>query len=120
MILLEADELLLEQNATSVNIVMCGEFVDVLSTFPHLPAVGLIVVLVRPVDAEGCEEEESEPVGAVTHELHVGVVVHGVVRAGALVVHDVGALPVLELDSIFLIEESRVLMVIVQVVVDLG
>jgi hypothetical protein len=82
--------------------------------------VHLIVVFVGPVHTEKGEEEEAKPESTIAHELHVVVVVHGIVWTRSLEVNNIRAHPMLELDSILLVKKGCILMMIVQVVMNLG
>ncbi len=69
---------------------------------------------------EQLRQKSYEPVSAVLHVVEVPVVVHGVVRLTSVEVYLILTHPVLELDSILLGHEGSVLVVVLQVVVDLG
>ena len=62
---------------------------NVLSSCPHSPPVLLIHNFVGEVEEAERAQDEQEPEGAVLSEVHVAIVVHGIVGACTLVIHDV-------------------------------
>jgi len=94
--------------------------VNVFSSGPHGPSVLFVHDFVGQVEHTKRAENEQEPEGTILSEVHVAVVVHWVVRAGTLVVNDIWAHPVFKLNGILSIQERSVLMIIIQVVMNLG
>lgn len=120
MIFLEANELFLQEDSSTIDIVMSRELMDVFSSGPHGPSVLFVHDFVGEVEKAKRAKDEQEPEGTVLSEVHVAVVVHWVVGACTLVVDDIGAHPVFKLDGILGIQERSVLMIIIQVVMNLG
>lgn len=92
---------------------------NVLSSGPHGPSVLFVHDFVGQVEHAKRAQNKQEPERTVLSEVHVAIVMHGVVGASTLIIDNIGAHPVFKLDGVLSIQERSVLMIIIQVVMDL-
>ena len=119
MILLETNILLFKENTASIDKVMSRECFYFLLSCPHSPSVNFIPKFVWEIYNGSSTHNEAHPEHSILEEIVISIIVHWVVGSWSLEINDVRTHPVLELNSIFLSQETGILMVIVQVVVNL-
>jgi len=85
-----------------------------------VPSVSLIHPFIRCIYCTNREKNEKEPERTISHEFKIAIVIHRVIRSRTLEINNITAHPVLEFDSVFLSQEMSVLMMIIEIIVDLG
>ena len=119
MVLLKANELLPEQDASPVGHVVGRHVREILAPVPHVPSVELNSDASLQVEASAETHQHKAPEDTVLLVVVVAVVMHWVHRAAALEIVLVTRHEGLELDGVFTAHQVRVLVVVVQKVVHL-
>ena len=120
VVLLESNELLLQHNSASIVEMMSRSVWKSIHSLGHSCSVFLKLDSLDTVADENGTEDELEPEVTVFHVFHVVVVVHWVSWHGSVKVCLVSAHVMLELDGILRRDAIGVLMLVVQVVMDIG
>lgn len=120
VVLLKASELLSDQNATPVMKMMGWHILQRFTAGPHCPSIRFNLESSFGIEAAHEGKNQESPEGAVLLEKHLAVVVHRMCGTRSLEIDFVSRHVSLKLDSIFRGHSLRVLMVIVQEVVNGG
>lgn len=117
VVLLEASELLPNQDAAPIVEMVSWHVLQVLTSVPHVPSINFYLHPFLCIESSHHHQDEAEPEWAIFLEKHFTVVVHRVSRARSLKIVLVWSHIVLEFNSILWSNHRWVLMVIVQMVV---
>ena len=117
VVLLEASELLPDQDAAPIVEMVSWHVLQVLAPIPHVPSINFYLKSFLPIHCTHHHKNETEPEWAIFCEEHFTVVVHRMGRTRSLKIVLVWSHIVLEFNCILWSDNRWILMVIVQVVV---